>query len=171
MSEQAVYLLGYYARVQTEIELLVQLRLRSLPDVRAGLGPGYFEQMSDATRKRWLKALASDEEARLGERLESCFAQVAEVRNHIAHAPMNIHGNGDENPDDIRIGSARWLDKPMPTEAEIGKAQERLLWIESWVIWLLTQLEAVEPFQKREGEWQEFRPERPRRTLLRPRAA
>jgi len=161
VSEEAVYLFGYYARVQTEIELLIQVRLRAMPDVRAGIGPGYFEQMSDATRKRWLKALANDAEPQVGDRLESCFAQVADVRNHIAHAPMSVHRNDEENTDGIRIGSDRWLDKPMPTDAEIEKARERLLWIEAWVIWMLTKQEAIEPFEKREGEWQEFKPSRP----------
>lgn len=52
MGDDALHLLGWYARIQTMIELLVQFRLRPLKDVLQGLGPSYFEQMSDATRRR-----------------------------------------------------------------------------------------------------------------------
>lgn len=161
MIEEAVYLLGYYARVQTEIELLIQIRLRPLPDVRAGLGSAYFDQMSDAARKRWLKALGATVHPTLGERLETAYGHVSDVRNHIAHAPMNIQHNGDGTPDDIRVGSSRWMDKPLPGASEIELAQDRLLWIESWILWLLTQQEGVEPKQKQEGEWRDYKPERP----------
>ena len=162
VSEEAVYMLGYYARVQTLIEMLVQLRLRQLPDVRDGLGPAYFDQMSDASRKRWLKSLGTAAvDQPLGSRLESVYAQVADVRNHISHAPLNIHLNADDNPDEIRVGSTRWMDKPLPSPADISLAQARLLWLELWIVWLLAGLETVKPFQKREGSWETLEPERP----------
>lgn len=165
MSDEAVYLLGYYARVQTMIELLAQFRLRPLKDVREGLGPAYFDQMSDATRKRWLKAIATSEaDATVGSRLESVYAEVAEVRNHISHAPMNIHHNGGENPDDIRVGSARWMNKPLPSSVDIIRAQARLEWIESWIVWLIAQQKSVVPHVRGKDDWRTFEPERPSAT-------
>lgn len=162
VSDQSLLLLGYFARIQTVIELLVQIRVRATPDIKEGIGSAYFEQMTDATRKRWLKALATSEvDAELGARLESVYSDVADVRNHIAHAPLNIHPSENPNPDDIKVGSARWIGQPAPTDEQIESAYTRLLWIEQWLLWLMTQQEKVKPFQKREGEWRDFEPERP----------
>jgi hypothetical protein len=83
--------------------------------------------MSDATRKRRLKALASMHvHSKLGSRLESVYAQVAGVRNPLAHSPININPNGADNPDDIRVGSARWIVKHLPVAKDIDRAQAQL---------------------------------------------
>tara|TARA_B100000378_G_scaffold278831_1_gene283786 strand:- start:2122 stop:2724 length:603 start_codon:yes stop_codon:yes gene_type:complete len=123
VSDEVALLLGYYARVQTLIEMLVQFRLRPLPDVRQGLGAAYFEQMSVSTRKRWLKSLGSTHlDQALGSSLETAYAEVADVRNQLAHSPMSITPNGKDNPHDIRVGSARWIGKPLPAARDLARS-------------------------------------------------
>jgi hypothetical protein len=164
MSDQALLLLGYFARIQGEIELLVQVRLRAVPDVRDGLGAAYFEQVTDGTRRRWLKALGTDKvDATLGQRLESVYAEVAEVRNHIAHAPINVKPQAIDDPGDIKVSAWDRRTKPLPSETEIEGALERLGWIDSWLLWLYAQQERGELWQKVEGEWAIQNPGQPPR--------
>lgn len=162
VTEQAVHLLGYFSRVQTMVELLIQLRLRQLPDVLDGLGAGYFNQLSDASRKRWLKSLGTSAmNSSLGSRLETVYVLVAEVRNHISHSPLNFHLSAESSSTGIRFGSTKWIDRPPPSDREIANAQAQLEWLEQWIIWMIVQIEAVEPFVKRKGKWETLKPKRP----------
>lgn len=146
------------------IELLVQFRLRPLKDVLQGLGPSYFEQMSDATRRRWLKSLATaDVDATLGSRLESVFAQVSEVRNQLAHSPIAI-GRNEDDLSDIRTGSDRWVGKDPLAPSELARALRRLDWLEAWILRLISCQEAVQSFQKQDGEWKTVTPDAPSMT-------
>jgi hypothetical protein len=159
VSDPAITLFGYWARVATEIEILIHFRLCSLPDVLSGLGDGYFEKMSDGSRARWLRSIAEaqDADVAVGERLQSVLNQVAEVRNHLGHAPFNLQMMVPE----IKVGASKWIAKDLPTDSEIASAQARLEWVESWETWLIVQHAGSNAKQFIDDQWIDFKPGRP----------
>lgn len=156
MSDEIVYLHGYTARVQTLIEALIQYRLRELPDIREGLGDPYFDQMTNSTRGRWLRAITKlHVDDTLGQRLQSVLNEVIEIGDHVRHKAFNIQ----VNVPGVRVGSAKWADKPDPTPEQVARAQNRLLWVESWVEWLW--LRYADAKQSTGTEWVPYDPPQP----------
>lgn len=135
------------------------MRLRDLPDIRQALGAPYFEQVSDSTRGRWLRSIAEVHvSAELGKRLQSVLADAVSLRNQLAHAPSNFH----VDPADIRVSSSKWMNAAPVEDSQIDAQYARLLWVESWSVWLLSKYTVAK--QERDGAWHDYEPPEPSRT-------
>lgn len=160
-AEMKLIFLGKFSGLQGMVENLIEVKLHSDPEIFDGLGPNYFDRLSDAQRKTWLRAIATSRmNSALGDRLQTVYSELADLRNVIAHAPHNLRFESDR----VQRGARKFNSEAIPDDDQLRLAHLRIDWISSWVIWLTSRVGTIS--KTYDGtNWVDYAPPRPSESL------